>query len=176
MSLQDEIEFFCLKTTVLQKNFFIQQTSEAQLTARCARSTCWISRLQILYRDTSFFRISSRKKLYWLTPTFSDFVVTFYCFPFFATLVSIVTLVVSLLGTETFDYARGWEQIDVRNLSSWQLFSIVGDRSGHLGTLFRFFWVVTLPMAWDPSPGCPAAVFNQRKRVLADHARRESRQ
>ena len=34
------IEFFCLKTTVLQKNFFIQQTSEAQLTARCAQSTC----------------------------------------------------------------------------------------------------------------------------------------
>ena len=33
---------------------------------------------KILYRDTSFFRISSRKKLYWLTPTFSDFVVTFY--------------------------------------------------------------------------------------------------
>ena len=32
---------------------------------------------KILYRDTSFFRISSRKKLYWLTPTFSDFVVTF---------------------------------------------------------------------------------------------------
>ena len=33
---------------------------------------------KILYRDTPFFRISSRKKLYWLTPTFSDFVVTFY--------------------------------------------------------------------------------------------------
>mgnify|MGYP005701521833 CR=1 FL=1 len=33
---------------------------------------------KILYRDTSFFQISSRKKLYWLTPTFSDFVVTFY--------------------------------------------------------------------------------------------------
>ena len=31
-----------------------------------------------LFRDTSFFRISPRKKLYWLTPTFSDFVVTFY--------------------------------------------------------------------------------------------------
>ena len=35
-----KIDFFCLKTTVLQKNFFIRQTSEAQLTARCARSTC----------------------------------------------------------------------------------------------------------------------------------------
>ena len=36
----NNLEFFCLKTTVLQKNFFIQQTSEAQLTVRCARSTC----------------------------------------------------------------------------------------------------------------------------------------
>ena len=62
----------------------------------------------------------------------------------------------------------------IRVLDSYFLF--VGDRSEHLGTLFRFFWVVTLPMAWDPSPDCPAAVFNQRKRVLADHARRKSRQ
>ena len=47
----------------------------------------------------------------------------------------------------------------------------VGGRSRHLGTRFRFRWVVALPMAWDPSPGCPAAVFNQRNRVLADHAK-----
>ena len=33
---------------------------------------------KILYRDTSFFRISSRKKLYWLTPKDSRFYVTFY--------------------------------------------------------------------------------------------------
>ena len=33
---------------------------------------------KMIYRDTSFLQITSRKKLYWLTPTFSDFVVTFY--------------------------------------------------------------------------------------------------
>ena len=131
---------------------------------------------KILYRDTSFFRISSRKKLYWLTPTFSDFVVTFYRSYF----------------------CNISKYSDISNKSPWNrnirlcsrlrasrceesefltvIFLFVGDRSEHLGTLFRFFWVVTLPMAWDPSPGCPAAVFNQRKRVLADLARRESRQ
>ena len=32
---------------------------------------------KMIYRDTSFLQITSRKKLYWLTPTIPDFVLRF---------------------------------------------------------------------------------------------------
>ena len=41
--------------------------------------------------------------------------------------VSIITFVVSLLGTETLDCARRWEQADARNPSSWHLFPCWGQ-------------------------------------------------
>ena len=37
---------------------------------------------KMMYRDTSFFHLSSRKKLYWLTPTIYDFVLRFIAFTF----------------------------------------------------------------------------------------------
>ena len=130
---------------------------------------------KMMYRDTSFLQISSRKKLYWLTPTISDFVLRFIAFT-----------LCSHSKYSDFSSESPWNR-NTRLCSTLRasrcevsefltFIFIVGGRSRHLGTLFRFFWVVTLPMAWDPSPGCPAAVFNQRKRVLADLARRESRQ
>ena len=47
----------------------------------------------------------------------------------------------------------------------------VGDRSRHLGTLFRFCWVGTLPMAWALSSSRSVATSNQRK---SEEKRRES--
>ncbi len=130
---------------------------------------------KMMYRDIPFFHLSSRKKLYWLTPTIYDFVLRFIAFTFG-----------SHSKYSDFSSESPWNR-NIRLCSTLRasrceesefltFIFIVGGRSRHLGTLFRFFWVVTLPMAWDPSPGCPAAVFNQRKRVLADLARRESRQ
>ena len=130
---------------------------------------------KMMYRDTSFFHLSSRKKLYWLTPTIYDFVLRFIYFAFY-----------SHSKYSDFSSESPWNR-NTRLCSTLRASRCeesefltfifhVGDRSRHLGTLFRFCWVVALPMAWDPSPGCLAAVFNQRNRVLADHARRESRQ